>query len=128
MLGIGSAVEIEDDSGAVDLDVGDDHAGARLGGEAFADDHVQIASPAGSSLPLAASVRPLWPRGNGRMAKPCSDWRARISSRRVLGSSAVLSNCDVRGLDLRVPPVHRAGGGDVSLALGIDGENLGRAA
>jgi len=30
----------------------------------------------------------------------------------------------VSGFDLRVPPIHRAGGCNISLALGIDGDDL----
>ena len=76
--------------------------------KALADHHVQIASPAGSSLPLARSVRPLCPRGKGRMAKPCSDCSARMSSRRRFRVQLGFGQFHVGGLNLRILPVDRA--------------------
>ena len=70
----------------LDLDVREHHPVARLGGRSLRWSPCSVCSPAGSSLPFASSVKPLVPRGNGRMANPCSASSVRISSRRLFAS------------------------------------------
>ena len=127
MLRIGSAVEIEDDSGAVDLDIGDDHAGARLGREAFADDHVQIALAGRLQLAVGRQCEPLVAARKRAHGKSLLRLESSNQLEARLGIQRGFIQCDVSGFDLRVPPIHRAGGCNISLALGIDGDDLGRA-
>ena len=127
MLRIGSAVEIEDDFGAVDLDVRDDHAGAWLGGESLANDHVQIALAGGLELAVRRQCKPLVATRKRAHGKALLRFESPKKLEARLGIQLSFVQCNVSGFDLRVPPIHRTGGSDISFAAGIDGDDLGRA-
>ena len=127
MPGVGSAVEIEDDFGVVDFDIGDDHARTGLGGEPLADDHVQIVDTGGLELAVGRERQALVAAGKGAHGKALFRLERTEQIDAGLGIERGFAQLDMRGLDLRVAAVHRAGDGHAAFAVGVDGENLGGA-
>ena len=101
MLGVGAAIEIENDAGFVDLDVGDDDARAGLGGEPFVDDHVEVAHAGRLKLAVGLEGEPLVAAGKGAVGESLVGLEGAFEQDSRLGVEFGLGQVDVGGRDLR---------------------------
>ena len=126
MLGVGASVEIEDDAGFVDLDVGDDDARAGLGGEPFADHHVEIADAGRLKFAVGLEGEPLVAAGKRAIGESLVGLQVALQENPRLGIELGLGQVHMGGRDLRKLAIDLAGSRyGAFAAAGIDGDGLG---
>jgi hypothetical protein len=126
MLGVGASVEIEDDAGFVDLDIGDHDARAGLGGEPLVDHHVEIADSGRLKLAVGLKGEPLVAAGKWAIGESLVGLQVTFKQNPRLGVELGLGQVNVGGCDLRKLPIDLPGSRDWAFAAaGIDGDDLG---
>ena len=101
MLGVGASVEVEDDAGFVDLDVGDDDARAGLGGEPLVDDHVEIGGSGRLKLAVGLEGEALVAARKGAIGESLIGLEVALEKDSRLGIELGLGQVNVGGRDLR---------------------------
>ncbi len=126
MLGVGASVEVENDAGFVDLDIGDHDARAGLGGEPLVDHHIEIADSGRLKLAVGLEGEPLVAAWKRAIGESLVGLEVALKQNPRLGIELGLGQVNMGGRDLRKLPVNLPGSRDGAFAAaGVNRYGLG---